>query len=173
MVAAISQTCLSGRSGCKRGWVRTGQHGSCARRLPAYWPILNRYHHFSEEYAALYRNDGDLNFTDVSHASGIAQSTTSYVGWGDAFFDLDNDGWPDFFMVNGHVYPQVKFRGNRHEVSRAETVIPHQHNGNFRNISQDAGPAIQIPQVSRGLRLGIFSTMGDLNLLWRTLKVRQ
>jgi len=84
---------------------------SCARRLPAYWPILNRYHHFSEEYAALYRNDGDLNFTDVSHASGIAQSTTSYVGWGDAFFDLDNDGWPDFFMVNGHVYPQVNVAG--------------------------------------------------------------
>ncbi len=67
--------------------------------------------HFSEEYAALYRNDGDLNFTDVSYSSGIAQSTVSYVGWGDAFFDLDNDGWPDFFMVNGHVYPQVNVAG--------------------------------------------------------------
>ena len=63
--------------------------------------------HFSEEYAALYRNNGALNFTDVSYASGIARSTTPYVGWGDAFFDLDNDGWPDLIMANGHVYPQV------------------------------------------------------------------
>jgi hypothetical protein len=29
------------------------------------------------------------------------------VGWGDGFFDYDNDGWLDLFMVNGHVYPEV------------------------------------------------------------------
>ena len=32
--------------------------------------------HFSEEYATLYRNDGGMNFTDVSYPSGIARSTT-------------------------------------------------------------------------------------------------
>ena len=57
--------------------------------------------HFSEEYAALYRNNGGLSFTDVSYPSGIAPATTPYVGWGDAFFDLDNDGWPDLILVNG------------------------------------------------------------------------
>jgi len=63
--------------------------------------------HFSGEYAALFRNDGRLSFTDVSYTSGIAPSTTPYVGWGDAFFDLDNAGWLDLFIANGHVYPQV------------------------------------------------------------------
>jgi len=63
--------------------------------------------HFDIEYAALYHNEGGMNFTDVSRASGIARGTQGFVGWGDAFVDFSNDGWQDFFLVNGHVYPQV------------------------------------------------------------------
>ena len=63
--------------------------------------------HFDNEYAAFYRNDGDMNFTDVAVPSGIGRGTRGYVGWGDAFVDFDNDGWQDIFIVNGHVYPQV------------------------------------------------------------------
>src|SRR5579862_177255 len=126
--------------------------------------------HFSEEYAALYRNDGELNFTDVSYASGIAQSTTSYVGWGDAFFDLDNDGWPDFFMVNGHVYPQVNVAGIGTKYREPKLLFLNEHNGSFRNISQNAGPAIQIPQVSRGLAVGDLFNDGRLELVVENLE---
>ena len=49
--------------------------------------------HFSEEYATLFRNDGGFNFSDVSHAAGIARASVPYVGWGDAFVDLNNSGW--------------------------------------------------------------------------------
>ena len=51
--------------------------------------------HFSEDYGALWRNDGNTTFSDVSYAAGIARSTWPFVGWGDAFVDLDNAGWPD------------------------------------------------------------------------------
>ncbi len=46
--------------------------------------------HFDIEYAALYRNDRrrQVNFTDMSIASGIARGTQGYVGWGDAFVDF-------------------------------------------------------------------------------------
>jgi hypothetical protein len=63
--------------------------------------------HFSEQYLEVFRNDGKLTFTDVSNVSGIARATTHVVGWGDAFYDIDNDGWLDLIAVNGHVYPQV------------------------------------------------------------------
>ena len=46
--------------------------------------------HFDNEYAALYRNDGDMTFSDVSVASGVAKATRGYVGWGDAFVDFAN-----------------------------------------------------------------------------------
>jgi hypothetical protein len=62
---------------------------------------------FSDDYKVLYRNDGDANFTDISYKSGIAQATIPFLGWGDGFFDYDNDGWKDLMFVNGHVYPQV------------------------------------------------------------------
>ena len=79
--------------------------------------------HFDIEYAALYRNEGDMNFTDASIASGIARGTQGYVGWGDAFVDFSNDGWQDFFLVNGHVYPQVDSAHTADQISRAETSV--------------------------------------------------
>ena len=80
--------------------------------------------HFNDEYTALFRNDGKMNFTDVSYASGIAPATTPYVGWGDAFFDFDNDGWPDLFLVNGHVYPQVDSIDIDSQVPRTGAAVP-------------------------------------------------
>ena len=62
---------------------------------------------FGDDYKVLYHNDGDASFTDVSYKAGVAQTTIPFVGWGDGFFDYDNDGWLDLFMTNGHVYPEV------------------------------------------------------------------
>ena len=62
---------------------------------------------FGDDYKVLFHNDGDVSFTDVSYKAGVAQPTIPFVGWGDGFFDYDNDGWLDLFEVNGHVYPEV------------------------------------------------------------------
>jgi hypothetical protein len=110
--------------------------------------------HFDVEYAALYRNDGPMNFTDVSIASGIARGTQGYVGWGDAFVDFDNDGWVDFFLVNGHVYPQVDGARTTTKFLEPKALFVNQRDGTFKNISRRDGPAIQVPQVSRGLAVG-------------------
>ena len=126
--------------------------------------------HFSEEYAALYRNNGGLSFTDVSYPSGIARATTPYVGWGDAFFDLDNDGWPDLIIVNGHVYPQVDTRDIGTKFREPKLLYLNQHDGTFRDISQLAGAAIQIPQVSRGLAVGDLFNDGQLDIVVENLE---
>ncbi len=47
---------------------------------------------FAGEPDELYRNDGNLNFTDVSYPSGVAVPSLPWVKWGAAFFDADNDG---------------------------------------------------------------------------------
>ena len=62
---------------------------------------------FSDDYKVLYRNDGDLSFTDVSYAAGIATPTIPFLSWGNGFLDFDNDGWQDIFIASGHIYPQV------------------------------------------------------------------
>jgi hypothetical protein len=126
--------------------------------------------HFSEEYTALYRNNGGLNFTDVSYPSGIARGTEPYVGWGDAFFDLDNDGWPDLIMVNGHVYPQVDLKDIGTHFREPKLLYLNQHDGTFRDVSKLAGPAIQIPQVSRGLAVGDLFNDGHLEIVVENLE---
>jgi enediyne biosynthesis protein E4 len=110
--------------------------------------------HFDVEYTALYRNDGDMNFTDDSVASGIARGTQGYVGWGDVFVDFANSGWQDFFQVNGHVYPQVDSLNLATKFKEPKLLFLNQRDDTFRNISRRVGPALQVPQVSRGLAVG-------------------
>ena len=54
---------------------------------------------------ALYRNDGDVRFTDVAGPAGVAG--TGY-GLGCAVGDVDNDGWPDLYVTN--LGPNVLYR---------------------------------------------------------------
>jgi len=121
--------------------------------------------HFSEEYATLFRNDGGMSFTDVSFQAGVATPTIPYVGWGDAFFDFDNDGWPDLFLVNGHVYPQVDTLDVGARYREPKLLFLNQRDGTFRNVSQLVGPAIQVPQVSRGVAVGDLFNDGRLDIV--------
>lgn len=125
--------------------------------------------HFDNEYAAFYRNDGEMSFTDASVASGIAKGTRGYVGWGDAFVDFANDGWQDFFLVNGHVYPQVDSVPMKLHYLEPKVLFLNQHNGTFRDISKEAGAAIQIPQVSRGMAIGDLFNDGKLEAVIENL----
>ena len=133
--------------------------------------------HFDNEYAAFYRNDGDMMFTDVSVASGIARGSKGFVGWGDAFVDFQNNGWLDFFLVNGHVYPQMDGTHGSAVYMQPKLLFMNQHNGTFKNVSTQAGPAIQIPQVSRGLAVGDLFNDGKMeavieNLVGRPMILR-
>ena len=126
--------------------------------------------HFDNEYAAFYRNDGHMNFTDVSIPTGIARSTKGYVGWGDAFVDFDNDGWQDIFIVNGHVYPQVDQMRTNLQYQEPKLLFLNERNGKFKDISKEAGAAIQIPQVSRGMAIGDLFNDGKLEAVIENLK---
>ncbi len=126
--------------------------------------------HFSDEYAALFRNDGEMNFSDVSFASRIAPSTIPYVGWGDAFFDFLNDGWLDLFLVNGHVYPQVDTIEGGSKYREPKLLFLNQGNGTFKDISKLVGPAIQLPQVSRGVATGDLFNDGRIDIVVENLE---
>ena len=118
--------------------------------------------HFDNEYAVLYRNDGGMSFSEVSFASGVAQASRGYVGWGDAFVDFANRGWPDIFLVNGHVYPQVDTVPTGPRYRERMVLLENRGNGAFENISKDVGEAIQEPRVSRGTAIGDLFNDGKL-----------
>lgn len=126
--------------------------------------------HFDVEYAALYANDGNMSFTDDSINSGIARGTQGYVGWGDAFVDFANTGWLDFFLVNGHVYPQVDGTQTGTHYLEPKLLFLNQHDGKFLNISRRVGPALRTPQVSRGLAVGDLFDDGGMEAVVENLQ---
>ena len=125
--------------------------------------------HFDVEYTALYTNDGAMNFTDNSIASGVARATQGYVGWGDAFVDFANSGWDDFFQVDGHVYPQVDEVHGASRFLEPAVLLLNQHDGTFRNVSRRVGPAIETPRVSRGMAIGDLFNDGRLEAVIENL----
>ena len=126
--------------------------------------------HFSEDYGTLWRNDGNMSFADVSYASGIARSTWPYVGWGDVFADLENTGWPDLFLVNGHVYPQVDTEPLLSKYKEPKLIFMNQHNGVFKDVSKLVGESVQLPQVSRGVAAGDLFNNGRIDLVVENLE---
>jgi hypothetical protein len=126
--------------------------------------------HFSEQYLELFRNDGDFSFTDVSNISRVARPTTHYVGWGDAFFDVDNDGWLDLILVNGHVYPQVDQANIGLSFREPSQLFLNRRDGTFRDVSDQAGAALKVPRVGRGLAIGDLFNDGALEVVVENLE---
>src|SRR5207237_7590462 len=70
------------------------------------------------------------------------------------FLDLDNDGWPDLLLVNGHVYPEVDSQHLGSNFQEPRILYHNNGDGRFADISATAGPGITIPISSRGLATG-------------------
>ena len=62
--------------------------------------VTNITDDYMREGNFLWHNNGNLTFTDVSRETGTAETGW---GWGAKFFDYDNDGWLDLYVVNGWV----------------------------------------------------------------------
>lgn len=120
---------------------------------------------FSLDYTPLYRNDGKWNFQDVSYQSYVGLPSVPYVKWGDAFVDLDNDGWLDLITVNGHVYPQVDTLASGSRYREPKLLQFNQKDGTFCDASDQAGPALLEPRVSRGLAVGDLFNDGNMDLV--------
>ncbi|MDQ6788977.1 MAG: CRTAC1 family protein, partial [Acidobacteriota bacterium] len=120
---------------------------------------------FADEYNTLYRNDGDYNFTDVSFAAKVAQISRPYVGWGTGFFDLDNDGWLDLLVVNGHVYPQVSEFLSGAKYRQPKLLHINNGDGTFCDASTQAGTALSDLRVSRGAAFGDLDNDGHIDVV--------
>jgi hypothetical protein len=120
---------------------------------------------FEGQNNSLYRNDGGMSFTEASYAAGIGAATVPYLGWGTGCVDLDNDGWPDLFVVNGHVYPQVDTLEVGAKYRERKLVFLNQHDGTFRDVSNLVGAAITVPQASRGAAFGDLDNDGRIDIV--------
>jgi hypothetical protein len=118
---------------------------------------------FTEQPDALYRNLGARGFSDVSYAAKLARPTYSMVGWGTGFIDVDNSGWLDLFVVNGHVYPQMdQIRGTA-PYREPMQLFRNLRNGTFEDVSSVLSA---IPDASRrGAAFGDLNNDGKIDVV--------
>jgi hypothetical protein len=119
---------------------------------------------FSDDSSTLYRNNHDGTFTDATLQAGLG-GNVQFLGWGALFVDVDNDGWPDIFIVNGHVYPEIEGKGLLSSFRERKLIYWNEHNGKFKDVSLDAGSGITKPFNSHGLAAADFRNDGSVELL--------
>ena len=100
---------------------------------------------------ALYRNNGDGTFTDVTAASGIGKVDGGF-GLTAVAADFDNDGWPDIYVACDST-PSLLFLNN--------------HDGTFTEQALERGVALSedgMEQAGMGLGIGDFNLDGHLDI---------
>jgi len=95
----------------------------------------------------LYHNNGDGTFTDVTAVAGLTEAEKQ--GHSVAWWDYDNDGWPDLYAANDFESPDFLYRNNR--------------NGTFTNVIDHVVP--HMPFSSMGSDTGDVDNDGRIDLL--------
>jgi hypothetical protein len=115
-----------------------------------------------QEFFSLYHNEKELIFTD--QPGEIAPATQLLSGWGLKFFDYDNDGDPDLFLVNGHPDDMIESRVPR--VTHKEQLLMFENTGRaFKDVSSKSGAVFSKMFSGRGMALGDFDNDGDDDVL--------
>jgi hypothetical protein len=119
---------------------------------------------FAGDTDSLYLNLGDGTFEDHTYLSGLGLNTR-YLGWGVGFVDLDNDGWLDILISNGHVYPEVDASHLDAPYAEHKYVYRNLRNGQFEDVTTLAGQGINDPVPARGCAFGDYNNDGCMDVI--------
>ena len=116
---------------------------------------------------ALYKNNQDGTFDDVSDLAGIGGMTLLHSGWGVRFIDYDNSGWKGLLIAQGHdldtvqkSYPQLRYR---------EPMLLVRNTGKaFVDISSTSGDIFHDAWAARGMAIGDFDNDGRMDAVVTT-----
>jgi hypothetical protein len=99
----------------------------------------------------LFRNEGGGRFREVGAAAGVSDPH-GYYGLGVAWFDANDDGWPDLFVAND---------------SCPNFLYLNQRDGTFQDVALRAGVAVSedgSEQGSMGVAVGDYDLRGRFSL---------
>jgi len=119
---------------------------------------------FEDDLISVYRNVDREFFTDEASMAGLA-GDSRYVAWGIGLADVDNDGHPDLFQMNGHTYVEADRLKPSRGYRNPRLVFRNLGNGTFEDVSFLAGPGVAARHSSRGAAFGDFDNDGDIDVL--------
>jgi hypothetical protein len=123
--------------------------------------------HLMDETNTLYTNLGKGFFEDRTREAGLGMPGHRFTGFGTSFFDYDNDGWLDLLVANGAVQllPELIKKKDPLPLGQPNQLFHNDGKGKFVEVSDQAGEAFQLLEVSRGAAFGDIDNDGDTDVL--------
>ncbi len=126
---------------------------------------------YQNQSNTLYRGLGGGRFQDVTLATGIGSGSLPLVTWGCGMADFDADGRREVFVAAGHLQDTIE-EYNGASTYRQRNQLYQWRSGRFREISDQAGPALRIAESSRGAVFGDVDNDGDVDLVVLNARAR-
>ena len=123
---------------------------------------------FSKEPISLYTQlDGGELFQDRAGSARLTRPSLLALTFGLQFADLDLDGFLDLITANGHIEPEIN--AVQQDITFAQNPQLFLNvDGQFVDISDQAGLPFTTPIVGRGIATADIDTDGDLDILITT-----
>ena len=122
--------------------------------------------HFIDDTNTMYLNrtpDGSsLVFEDATRQTRLGLPSLSLLGFGVANIDIDNNGWQDLMIANGHVDDRTWMKGGQ-PYQMLPQIFENLRDSTFRDVSDVAGSYFQKPTLGRGLATGDFDRDGFID----------
>jgi enediyne biosynthesis protein E4 len=139
--------------------VDAADYDRCGR--PSLW-VTN----YENELHALYHNDctppSKTLFQFATQRSGIAALGQSYVGFGTVFIDMENRGWEDIFISNGHA---IRFPTGKAPRAQKPVLLRNVGDGKFKVMTKRGGSYAEAVHVGRGLLAGDLDNDGRTDVI--------
>ncbi|MCP4202743.1 MAG: CRTAC1 family protein [bacterium] len=123
--------------------------------------------HINQETNTIYENLGGGAFEDRSFATKIGAASWEYTGFGTGFLDYDHDGWLDLFVANGAVQAirDLLAAGDPYALRQKNQLFHNRSGVAFAEVSDQAGEAFALSEVSRGAAFGDIDNDGDVDIV--------
>ncbi len=119
---------------------------------------------FANQMLSLYHNEGRGLFVDEAPRSEIGRDSLLTLGFGVFFFDYDLDGWPDVFVANGHIDPDIQRVQANVKYAMPPHLFRNAGKGKFEEVTPSMGAALNSPRVARGAAYADINNSGRLSI---------
>lgn len=120
---------------------------------------------YQDQWAALYRNQGQGLFDDVTLRTAAGTGTLPHVTWGSGLVDFDNDGDRDIYIACGHLYDNVDLFSDVTSYEVRNLLLLNTGKGTFIDVSDQSGDGLQVKRSSRGAAFDDLDNDGDSDVV--------